>query len=123
MSNDEPGTIPTEDTTDDSGTNSITDSTIISSDTTYSTDYNKNGKYNTTKRVKLIKYYEFEKISFSLISDNFILNRIEKYKLDLNKELNAHIGEYLGGIDFITYTKLLSTNYKIPTKILFVVIC
>ena len=102
MSNDEPGTIPTEDTTDDSGTNSITDST---SDTTHSTDYNENGKYNTTKRVKLIKYYEFEKIRFSLISDNFILNQIEKYKLDLNKELNAHIGEYLGGIDFITCTK------------------
>ena len=59
------------------------------------------------KRVKLIKFYEFENINFSYFGQNFIKNQTEKYKIDLKKELNEHKEEYVGGIDFIT-----STNYE-----------
>ena len=59
------------------------------------------------KRVKLIKFYEFENIDFAYFSDNFIRNLTQKYLIDLNKELEQHKNEYLGGIDFIT-----STQYK-----------
>ena len=59
------------------------------------------------KRVKLIKYFEFENIKFSDFGKNFIQSLMEKYKIDYTKEINEHKGEYLGGIDFIT-----STNYN-----------
>ena len=57
------------------------------------------------KRVKLIKKYEFD-ISYNEIKD-FISNQTLKYYEDLNKEISAHSGEYVNGIDFIT-----STTYK-----------
>ena len=72
-------------------------------------DNNNDEKYINiiNKRVKLIKFYEFENINFSNFSQNFILSQTEKYKIDLKKELNEHKDEYAGGIDFIT-----STNYE-----------
>ena len=57
------------------------------------------------KRVKLIKYYEYEKIKFSDFGTNFMRNQTAKYKIDLQKEINEHKDEYIKGIDFITSTK------------------
>lgn len=54
------------------------------------------------KRVKLIKYYEFENINFEYFGNNIIKNQMVKYLMDLNKELAQHKEEYLGGIYFIT---------------------
>ena len=72
----------------------------------YNPSQNDNSNNNKIdKRVKLIKKYEYD-ISYNDIKD-FILNQTLKYNEDLNKELNAHEGEYLNGIDFIT-----STTYK-----------
>ena len=72
----------------------------------YNPTQNSNSNSNSIdKRVKLIKTYEYD-ISFNDIKD-FILNQTLKYYEDLNKELSAHPGEYLDGIDFIT-----STVYK-----------
>ena len=65
------------------------------------------------KRVKLIKFYEFENLNFSYFGQNFIKNQTEKYRIDLKKELNEHKDEYLGGIDFITSTKYEDFNITI----------
>ena len=71
--------------------------------TEYNPSQNTNGNSNKIdKRVKLIKKYEFD-ISYNDIRD-FILNQTLKYNEDLNKEVSAHAGEYLNGIDFITCT-------------------
>ena len=58
-------------------------------------------------KVKFIKMFNFENIEYSNISNNFVVNQTNRYVIELKKELEAHIGEYLDGIDFIT-----SSSYK-----------
>ena len=65
-------------------------------------DYN--GNIEIKNRLKVIKFYNFD-TELSEINDNFIVNIMNIYNTELNKELEIHKGEYLNGIDFITLSR------------------
>jgi len=57
---------------------------------------------NVTKRVRLIKSYEYIH-EYDEVINNFVLNQSLKYNEELNNELRHN--SYLNGLDFITFSK------------------
>lgn len=58
------------------------------------------------KRMKVIKYYDYENVQYQDVMSDFINNQTIKYQKDLEKEINQNKDQYSGGIDFIS-----SSNY------------
>ena len=76
-------------------------------------------KIEIKNKVKFIKIFNFENLEVSNTIDNFIVNQTNRYINELNKELEAHKGEYLDGIDFITlsrYNDFIITFYPIGAE-------